>query len=45
MNESFVKARTIFDGMMEESLARHSECMCSSVVIFPSTDDNDFERL
>jgi signal transducing adaptor molecule len=25
MNESFVKARTIFDGMMEESLARHSE--------------------
>ena len=28
MNESFVKARTIFDRMMEESLARHSECMC-----------------
>ncbi|KAI0306042.1 hypothetical protein B0F90DRAFT_1624071 [Multifurca ochricompacta] len=27
MNESFVKARTIFDRMMEESLARHSECM------------------
>jgi signal transducing adaptor molecule len=26
MNESFVKARTIFDRMMEESLARHSEC-------------------
>ncbi|KAH9000142.1 hypothetical protein EDB92DRAFT_1983198 [Lactarius akahatsu] len=25
MNESFVKARTIFDRMMEESLARHSE--------------------
>ncbi|KAH9967446.1 hypothetical protein BC827DRAFT_1123490 [Russula dissimulans] len=27
MNESFVRARTIFDRMMEESLARHSECM------------------
>ncbi|KAF8479604.1 hypothetical protein DFH94DRAFT_744654 [Russula ochroleuca] len=26
MNESFVRARTIFDRMMEESLARHSEC-------------------
>lgn len=26
MNESFVKARTIFDRMMEETLARHSEC-------------------
>ncbi|KAI9464473.1 hypothetical protein BJY52DRAFT_1249298 [Lactarius psammicola] len=25
MNESFVRARTIFDRMMEESLARHSE--------------------
>ncbi|KAI0046549.1 hypothetical protein FA95DRAFT_1606836 [Auriscalpium vulgare] len=25
MNESFVKARTIFDRMMEDSLARHSE--------------------
>lgn len=24
MNESFVKARTIFDRMMEESLARHT---------------------
>ena len=24
MNESFVKARTIFDRMMEDSLARHS---------------------
>ncbi|KAI0793793.1 hypothetical protein C8Q74DRAFT_1244809 [Fomes fomentarius] len=24
MNETFVKARTIFDGMMEESLARHT---------------------
>ena len=27
MNESFVRARTIFDRMMEESLARHSECI------------------
>jgi hypothetical protein len=45
MNESFVKARTIFDGMMEESLARHSECMRSSVIISPSADNNDFERL
>lgn len=26
MNESFIKARTIFDRMMEESLARHSDC-------------------
>ncbi|KAI0286040.1 hypothetical protein BGY98DRAFT_909493 [Russula aff. rugulosa BPL654] len=26
MNESFVRARTVFDRMMEESLARHSEC-------------------
>jgi hypothetical protein len=26
MNESFIKARIIFDGMMEESLARHSKC-------------------
>jgi len=26
MNESFVRARTIFDRMMEESLARHNEC-------------------
>lgn len=26
MNESFVRARTIFDSMMEESFARHSEC-------------------
>ncbi|KAH9975766.1 hypothetical protein BGW80DRAFT_1157286, partial [Lactifluus volemus] len=26
MNESFVRARTIFDRMMEESLARPSEC-------------------
>ncbi|KAI0028889.1 hypothetical protein K488DRAFT_57578 [Vararia minispora EC-137] len=26
MNESFVKARTIFDRMMEESLARHAGC-------------------
>ena len=26
MNESFVKARTIFDRLTEESLARHSEC-------------------
>lgn len=24
MNETFVKARTIFDRMMEESLARHT---------------------
>ena len=24
MNETFVRARTIFDRMMEESLARHS---------------------
>jgi hypothetical protein len=40
MNESFVKARTIFDRMMEESLARHSECMrfTFSVIISPSTD-------
>lgn len=27
MNETFVKARTIFDRMMEDSLARHSGCM------------------
>jgi signal transducing adaptor molecule len=26
MNESFVKARTIFDRMMEDSLAMHSGC-------------------
>ena len=31
MNESFVKARTIFDSMMEDSLARNSGmCHCSS---------------
>lgn len=26
MNESFVKARNIFDRMMEDSLAMHSGC-------------------
>lgn len=26
MNESFVKARTIFDRMMEDSLAKHAAC-------------------
>ncbi|KAH9992720.1 hypothetical protein BJV74DRAFT_771568 [Russula compacta] len=36
MNESFVKARTIFDRMMEESLARHSECMAfAHPVVYP----------
>jgi len=35
MNESFVKARTIFDRMMEESLARHSECMVLSIPLVP----------
>lgn len=29
MNETFVKARTIFDTMMEESLARHTGGECS----------------
>lgn len=28
MNETFVKARTLFDRMMEESLARHSGRKC-----------------
>ena len=28
MNDTFVKARAIFDRMMEESLARHSGCEC-----------------
>lgn len=36
MNESFVKARTMFDRMMEESLALHSECMIFSISLVPS---------
>ena len=35
MNESFVEARTIFDRMMDESLARHSECNDTSSCTFP----------
>lgn len=27
MNETFVKARAMFDRMMEDSLARHSACV------------------
>ena len=30
MNETFLRARTIFDRMMEESLARHTGSMCFS---------------
>jgi hypothetical protein len=26
MNETFIRARAIFDQMMEESLAKHSAC-------------------
>src|SRR5450756_1913583 len=38
MNESFVKARTIFDQMMEETLARHSECNGPSLPLSQSAD-------
>lgn len=33
MNETFVKARGMFDRMMEDSLARHSGCEPLSLVI------------
>ena len=33
MNETFVRARTIFDRMMEESLARHTGGTSSVIFI------------
>lgn len=33
MNETFVKARTIFDRMMEDSLARHTGGMLTSILL------------
>ncbi|KAI0318377.1 hypothetical protein OF83DRAFT_1056989 [Amylostereum chailletii] len=36
MNESFVKARTVFDRMMEDSLARHTGCMVISCLLYYS---------
>ena len=33
MNETFVKARSIFDQMMEESLARHSQGNARPLVV------------
>jgi hypothetical protein len=36
MNENFVKARTIFDRMMEESLAKHNP---GGKVLFPSNSE------
>jgi signal transducing adaptor molecule len=40
MNESFVKARTIFDRMMEDSLAMHSGCKLFSVSCLPALPDS-----
>lgn len=34
MNETFVKARGMFDRMMEESLARHSGCESACVSLW-----------
>ena len=34
MNETFVKARTIFDRMMEDSLARHTAGTTPSQLVF-----------
>jgi signal transducing adaptor molecule len=36
MNESFVKARTIFDRIMEDSLARHTASKQDSYLLLPN---------
>ncbi|KAF9480351.1 hypothetical protein BDN70DRAFT_805464 [Pholiota conissans] len=41
MNETFVRARTIFDRMMEESLARHSGSTSSICIFLPANSESD----